>query len=559
MSAIYFAIPTNAGQAKISNALALGVPLKITHMAVGDGNGQPVTPDPAQTKLVRERRRAPLNALFQDPLNPAQLVAQQIIPENEGGWWIHEVGLFDESGTLIAIANAPPTYKPQMSEGSGRTQGINVVLIVSDTSAVELKIDPSVVLATRKYVDDVGKNSQPRRLITPAEPISSPSYIRLCTLPMNPGGSPSMFSAMVSGRATIGATYCPNYLITMSTRGYSGNAQDLLKHVSILHLGPGNYKNDREFFVKNNGSSVELWMQFSAYPYATSMQLLVSEGVTILPSPAQTQQPLQALDVPIDVIFTAGNKPTKNDVGLPLVNNFPTASSLEDGSQEKYAPAALTYQLAHMLALHAAGANHPAATAIDHGMMRFATEQEAIAGLIETAAVAPKQMRAAIENLLDIIAPIGMVLPWVGETPPNDRFVMVKNQTFDKAALPKLAKVFPSGQIPFDPRGELLRWWDGGRGVDQGRALMSWQDGAIKAHTHHISANYPSTTDDGWQIGVIRKQGYTQGSGVAATSDTGNLAFIPSPVAHGSGAIGITGGAENMGRNVALACIMRVC
>lgn len=157
MSAIYFAIPTHAGQAKISSALALGVPLKITHMAVGDGNGQPVTPDPAQTKLVREQRRAPLNALFQDPLNPAQLVAQQIIPENEGGWWIHEVGLFDESGTLIAIANAPPTYKPQMSEGSGRTQGINVVLIVSDTSAVELKIDPSVVLATRKYVDDMMK------------------------------------------------------------------------------------------------------------------------------------------------------------------------------------------------------------------------------------------------------------------------------------------------------------------------------------------------------------------------------------------------------------------
>ncbi|HHQ4707552.1 TPA: phage tail protein [Aeromonas veronii] len=155
--AIYFAIPTHEGQAKISNALTLGIPLKITHMAVGDGNGQPVTPDPAQTKLVRERRRAPLNALFQDPLNPAQLVAQQIIPENEGGWWIHEVGLFDESGTLIAIANAPPTYKPQMSEGSGRTQGINVVLIVSDTSAVELKIDPAVVLATRKYVDEVMK------------------------------------------------------------------------------------------------------------------------------------------------------------------------------------------------------------------------------------------------------------------------------------------------------------------------------------------------------------------------------------------------------------------
>ncbi|MEV3833580.1 phage tail protein [Aeromonas allosaccharophila] len=155
--AIYFAIPTNAGQAKISNALALGIPLKITHMAVGDGNGQPVTPDPAQTKLVREQRRAPLNTLFQDPLNPAQLVAEQIIPENVGGWWIREVGLYDETGTMIAIANSPDTYKPQLSEGSGRTQTIRMVLIVSDTSAVELKIDPSVVLATRKYVDDVMK------------------------------------------------------------------------------------------------------------------------------------------------------------------------------------------------------------------------------------------------------------------------------------------------------------------------------------------------------------------------------------------------------------------
>ena len=157
MSAIYFAIPTHAGQAKIANAIALGVPLKITQMAVGDGNGQPVTPNPAQTALVREQRRAPLNTLFQDPLNPAQLVAEQIIPENVGGWWIREVGLYDETGTLIAIANSPDTYKPQLSEGSGRTQTIRMVLIVSDTSAVELKIDPSVVLATRKYVDDVMK------------------------------------------------------------------------------------------------------------------------------------------------------------------------------------------------------------------------------------------------------------------------------------------------------------------------------------------------------------------------------------------------------------------
>lgn len=155
MSAIYSAILTNAGQAKLANALALGVPLKITHMAVGDGNGQPVTPNAARTALVRETRRAPINTLFQDPTNQSQLVAEQIIPEDVGDWWIREAGIFSEDGTLIAIANTPDTYKPLLSSGAGRTQVIRIVLIVSDTSAVELKIDPAVVLATRKYVDDL--------------------------------------------------------------------------------------------------------------------------------------------------------------------------------------------------------------------------------------------------------------------------------------------------------------------------------------------------------------------------------------------------------------------
>ena len=161
MSAIYFAIPTNVGQAKIANAIALGVPLKITAMGVGDGGGQPVTPDPAMTALPGEQRRAPINTLFQDPLNPSQLVAEQILPEDVGGWWVRCVGLYDETGTLIAIANAPDTYKPLLTSGSGRTQTIRIVLIVSNTSAVELKIDPAVVLATRKYVDEVALSSYP--------------------------------------------------------------------------------------------------------------------------------------------------------------------------------------------------------------------------------------------------------------------------------------------------------------------------------------------------------------------------------------------------------------
>ncbi|MBJ7581639.1 phage tail protein [Aeromonas veronii] len=151
------AILTNAGAAKLANAIALGVPLKLTQMAVGDGNGQPVAPDPAMTAIPGEKRRAAINTLFADPLAASQLVAEQIIPEDVGGWWIRCVGLYDDSNTLIAIANVPDTYKPLLTSGAGRTQIIRMVLIVSDTSAVELKIDPAVVLATRKYVDDVMK------------------------------------------------------------------------------------------------------------------------------------------------------------------------------------------------------------------------------------------------------------------------------------------------------------------------------------------------------------------------------------------------------------------
>ncbi|KQN65004.1 phage tail protein [Rahnella sp. FC061912-K] len=154
MTAKYYALLTNLGAAKLANATALGTQLSLTQMAVGDGGGVLPTPDPAQTKLIGEKRRAALNSLSVDPANTNQIIAEQIIPEDQGGFWIREIGLFDQDNTLIAIANCPETYKPQLQEGSGRTQTVRMILVVNSTEAVTLKIDPSVVLATRKYVDD---------------------------------------------------------------------------------------------------------------------------------------------------------------------------------------------------------------------------------------------------------------------------------------------------------------------------------------------------------------------------------------------------------------------
>ena len=150
----YFAILTQIGEAKLANAIALGQTLKLKNMAVGDGNGTLPLPVRTQKALVHEVRRAGLNQLSIDPANASQIIVEQVLPEEVGGWWIREIGIYDEAGDLCAVANCPPSYKPLMAEGSGRTQVVRVVLIVASTAAIELKIDPAIILATRKYVDD---------------------------------------------------------------------------------------------------------------------------------------------------------------------------------------------------------------------------------------------------------------------------------------------------------------------------------------------------------------------------------------------------------------------
>ncbi|EOG1892028.1 TPA: phage tail protein [Proteus mirabilis] len=164
MSAKFFALLTMIGANKLAKATALGTTLKITQMAVGDGGGTLPTPNTQQTKLVGEKRRAGLNTLFVDPKNNSQIIAEQVIPENEGGYWIREIGLFDDEGSLIAVGNCPETYKPQLQEGSGRTQTIRMILTVSHTESVELKVDPSVILATREFVNDAIESASKQTL-----------------------------------------------------------------------------------------------------------------------------------------------------------------------------------------------------------------------------------------------------------------------------------------------------------------------------------------------------------------------------------------------------------
>lgn len=156
----FYAILTNVGAAKQANADALGIPWTFSQMAVGDGNptGLESPPHPmpvaTQTALLNEWRRAPLNQLKVDPSNAAVIIAEQIIPADVGGKWIREIALYDADGDMVAVANCPPTFKPLLSQGSGRTQVVRLNLLVSSISNVQLKIDPAIVLATREWVTE---------------------------------------------------------------------------------------------------------------------------------------------------------------------------------------------------------------------------------------------------------------------------------------------------------------------------------------------------------------------------------------------------------------------
>lgn len=186
----FFAILTAVGEAKQANADALGIPWKLTELGVGDANGTDPIPDRAQTKLINERRRRPLNKLSVDAANPNIIVAEQIIPADEGGWWIREIGLYDSDGALVAVANCAPSYKPLMSQGSGRTQVVRMNFIVSSAANVVLKIDPAVVLATRQYVDETTADAINRQ-------DAKQSVLVATTGPIQLAGSPTVDGVVV--------------------------------------------------------------------------------------------------------------------------------------------------------------------------------------------------------------------------------------------------------------------------------------------------------------------------------------------------------------------------
>lgn len=373
MTVKYYAILTNQGAARLANATMLGSKLNLTQMAVGDANGVLPTPDPAQTKLINQKRIAPLNLLSVDPNNQSQIIAEQIIPENEGGFWIREIGLYDDEGVLIAVANCPETYKPQLQEGSGRTQTIRMILVVTNTEAITLKIDPSVVLATRKYVDD--------------EVLELRLYVD----------------------------------------------DQMRNHIAAQDP-------HTQYAQKHNPT-------FTGEPKAPTPA--AGNNTTRIATTEFVQAAITAL-----INGAPATLDTLKEIAA-AINNDPKFSTTINNALSGKQP--LDETLTHLSGKDVAGLL-------------------AYLGLGEGSTL-----------------PVGVPVPWPSATPPTG-WLKCNGAAFSAEEYPELAKAYPTNKLP-DLRGEFIRGWDDGRGVDSGRTLLTNQEHAVISHNHGIPTKVGSVTN----------------------------------------------------------------
>ncbi len=435
MSTKFYTLLTDIGAAKLASAAALGVPLKITYMAVGDGGGVLPTPDAKQTALVNEKRRAALNMLYIDPQNSSQIIAEQVIPENEGGWWIREVGLFDESGALIAVGNCPESYKPQLAEGSGRTQTVRMVLITSSTDNITLKIDPAVVLATRKYVDDkalelkVYADDQMAKHLAAPDPHSqyapkaSPTFT----------GTPKAPTPAAGNNTTqVATTAFVQAALTALINGAPATL-DTLKEIAAA------INNDPNFSTTiNNALALKA-------PLSSPALTGTPTASTAAQSVNNTQIATTAF-VKSAIAGMVGSAPaaldTLNELAAALGNDPNFATTM----------------------LNALAGKQPLDNTLTH------LSGKDVAGLL------------AYLGLGEGAPAIGVPFFWPSAAMPNSVidswsgmvFLKFNGAKFSATDYPVLAKVFPSLVLP-EARGDFIRIWDDGRGADGGRELLSWQ------------------------------------------------------------------------------------
>ncbi|WP_258379369.1 phage tail-collar fiber domain-containing protein [Pseudomonas protegens] len=404
----FFAILTAVGEAKQANATALGTPWTFKEMAVGDANGTDPIPNRAQTKLINEWRRAPVNQVRTDPANPNIIITEQVIPPDVGGRWIREIGLFDADGDLVAVANCAPSFKPLLAQGTGKTQVIRMNFIVANTAQIVLKIDPAVVLATREYVDNAVIEALAKLDFKHSAVVATTANIALSGIQTIDGVLlPADARVLVKNQTQAK----DNGLYVVSSTGVWTRAQDA---DTSLEVTPGLFVSIEKGTV--NGDSV--WQ-------------LVTDGPIVLGT------------TPLAFEMATGR------TGV-------SAGSYANVTVDKYGRVI-------------AGTNP--STLAGHGITDTYTKAEVESIVAQSSSL-----------------PVGSMVAFPrASVPPG--FLEIDGSVQSVAAYPDLAAylgtTFNKGdegagnfRLP-ESRGEFLRGWDHGRGVDAGRVIGSRQDASI--------------------------------------------------------------------------------
>ncbi|KLW00254.1 hypothetical protein SK44_03522 [Klebsiella aerogenes] len=461
MTVKYKTVVTTAGAAKFAAALTPGgKKVNIVAMAVGDGGGTLPEPNTGQTKLINEVWRHPLNKISQDNKKKNYVVAELVIPPETGGFWLREMGLYDDTGTLVAVGNMAESYKPKLEEGSGRAQTLRMVIILSDLESVELAIDSSMVMATQDYVDDkIAEHEQSRR--HPDATLKDKGFTQLSSatdsaseaLAATPKAVKAAYDLAKGKYTAQDATTAQKGIVQLSSATDS-TSEALAATPKAVKAANDNANGRVPGTRKVNGK--ELNSDISV----TSQDIFDTQATGL------TAEDLDALKKPGLYCQLANANAT-------VARHYP----------ENSAGTLIIYKNAGVTQIYC----------VYNSSRSYSRSQYSTGGWTPWTPA-------------DTF-PVGAPIAWPSDSIQTG-YAFMQGQKFDKAVYPLLAMAYPSGVIP-----DMRNWTIKGKPTS-GRAVLSQEQDGIKSHTHSASA---SATD----LGTKTSSSFDYGNKTAASTDLG--------------------------------------
>ncbi|EIV5418968.1 phage tail protein [Klebsiella aerogenes] len=461
MTVKYKTVVTTAGAAKFAAALMPGgKKVNVVAMAVGDGGGTLPEPDARQTTLINECWRHGLNKISQDNKHKNYVVAELVIPPETGGFWLREMGLYDDTGTLVAVGNMAESYKPKLEEGSGRAQTLRMVIILSDLASVELAIDSTMVMATQDYVDDkIAEHEQSRR--HPDASLKEKGFTQLSS------ATDSASEALAATPKAVKAAYdlaSGKYSAQDASTTQKGLVQLSSATDSTSELLAATPKAVKAANDNANGR-VPATRKVNGKALSGDVSV-TSQDIFDIQATGLTSEDLNALKTP--------------GLYCQLANaNASTARHYPENS----AGTLVIYKNAGVTQIYC----------VYNSSRSYSRSQYSTGGWTPWTPA-------------DTF-PVGAPIAWPSDSVQTG-YAFMQGQTFDKAVYPLLAMAYPSGVIP-----DMRSWTIKGKPAS-GRAVLSQEQDGIKSHTHSASA---SATD----LGTKTSSSYDYGTKTAASTDLG--------------------------------------